>query len=283
MLLAGCANMSLEELKEKPHGGSEYSQALADQYQNFANREYNSFNDLYSTSLFSKKGKAAAHGHGETLGIEDPEVWLIQEPMLTQMRQDRNRLLTVLTCGQQRAPKETAAAVRYYEEWLEQVAEGWQKDDIAKAHELFLLNLQIVETRCAAKQTVTKVSTKFVPSSKDVTHVYFKLDKFNLDANAINTLANFKKNLDPNTYITIKGYTDASGTTKHNEVLSQRRANAVSKYLLHEREVSHKDVIGKGVVPNSPKYEKNNRRVDVIIVHPAETEQTVESLKTAER
>lgn len=71
----------------------------------------------------------------------------------------------------------------------------------------------------------------------------------------------------------INGHTDASGSAKANQLLSQRRAKAVADYLVEAKNIpaNRLDIIGLGetrlknpLIPNS----KENRRVEVINLNP---------------
>jgi outer membrane protein OmpA-like peptidoglycan-associated protein len=64
---------------------------------------------------------------------------------------------------------------------------------------------------------------------------------FNFDKSTLTPLAKrlLKKNIqllkdNPGTKVRIAGYTSASGTEAYNQKLSERRANAVRKYLINE-------------------------------------------------
>lgn len=264
-LLAGCAEVSLDSLKEKPAQGSPYSQALAEQYQGFADRECYTFNDPFSTSLYSKKGLKAASGNGEAVAPEKPEEWLITGALLSEMQADRARLLKVQQAGGfERAPVETAAAQRYYDEWIEQSAEGWQPNDIAHAHQMFLENLQLAETRTFQKT----IAVKAIPQPDHTGSVYFKLNSSKLGPTAIQTLDGLKKFITPDAYVTVKGFTDKCGKAYHNKILSEKRAKTVNQYLLGHQNVAKDLVEGEGVAPDSPYIEPRNRRVDIKIYTP---------------
>ena len=104
-------------------------------------------------------------------------------------------------------------------------------------------------------------------------NILFGFDSFDLSAEA-------KGNLDkmmtvftsyPDTDIEVQGHTDSSGAESYNQTLSERRANAVTSYLLGKGIASARiKTVGYG--ETSPKYSNDsaegraqNRRVEFVI------------------
>ena len=275
-LLSGCAQFSLSTLKNAPREGSVYSQELAKQYEMFADNEQKVFFDQVSTSIFSKKGQLAASGQGESIAPECPCEWLIKPPLKEEMIAQRQDLTSVVQACSQKAPVETAAAVVNFDKWVEQSAEGFQPQDIEEAHTMFTANLAAAKQRCMATPIAITETTMTTAEVKPLTHVsvYFKLNSSVLDSKSKKTLDDFKANIHPLDKVVTKGFTDACGTEKRNSVLSVERANAVKKYLVDVKHAEHEDVAeaiakGKGIAPNSPKFEPHNRRVDVKVLNPS--------------
>lgn len=106
--------------------------------------------------------------------------------------------------------------------------------------------------------------------------VKFKLDKYELDKKAQEALAEFAgrvKVLDEDYFIEIQGHTDDTGTTRYNDELGQRRADAVRRYLSREQQlpllrmstISYGDTLP--VEPNkTAKGRAANRRVVLVVL-----------------
>lgn len=67
----------------------------------------------------------------------------------------------------------------------------------------------------------------------------------------------------------VAGHTDATGSTKYNQRLSERRAKAVRDMLVSEFNVSNEQLIAVGYGPQKPKvstdpYAGENRRVQIV-------------------
>jgi len=104
--------------------------------------------------------------------------------------------------------------------------------------------------------------------------ILFKLNKYDLNANAKNDLAKFSQVLknNPDCQVDIQGYTDITGNDGINLPLSENRAKAVYNYLTScgVRASQFKNVAGYGssnpVADNSTKAgQAANRRVEVYL------------------
>ena len=103
--------------------------------------------------------------------------------------------------------------------------------------------------------------------------VLFGFDQSNLSNDAKTSLDKLVKVLDsyPDTDIEIQGHTDSKGSLTYNQALSERRASAVSGYLISKNvSVGRLTVVGFG--ENLPKYlndteegRAQNRRVEFVI------------------
>lgn len=100
--------------------------------------------------------------------------------------------------------------------------------------------------------------------------VNFAFDRYNIDATAqgiLNEVAAILRS-QPNTPITLEGWTDWIGTVEYNMALSQRRANAVRDYLVKQGVTNPMNAVGMG---KSFKFDNNtadgrhlNRRTEII-------------------
>jgi outer membrane protein OmpA-like peptidoglycan-associated protein len=92
------------------------------------------------------------------------------------------------------------------------------------------------------------------------------------DKAALDEVVGFVKKY-PNAKIELDGYTDNSGTEAHNQRLSEKRAEAVKKYLVEEAGVDPSRISAFGRGESNPiadnKTEKgrfDNRRVEILII-----------------
>jgi len=103
--------------------------------------------------------------------------------------------------------------------------------------------------------------------------VLFALNSFSLTSDATGNLNKLVTVLNeyPDTNIEIQGHTDSSGSEQYNQTLSEKRAGAVSTYLL-QKNINGNRISTKGYGEMSPKYDNatevgraQNRRVEFVI------------------
>jgi len=106
--------------------------------------------------------------------------------------------------------------------------------------------------------------------------VKFKSDKYDLNAEAKTALDDFAgkvKALQDQYFIEIQGHTDDTGSSRYNEDLGERRAEAVRRYLSREQKlplnrmstISYGDTLP--VAPNKTKAGRaQNRRVVIVVL-----------------
>jgi outer membrane protein OmpA-like peptidoglycan-associated protein/tetratricopeptide (TPR) repeat protein len=99
-------------------------------------------------------------------------------------------------------------------------------------------------------------------------NLFFGFDEFTLDEKAIEQLNTLVEKLRTETgwEVEIIGYTDDLGDLTYNQMLSEKRANAVGNYL-ETAGIIIKSIKqeGKGAVKSDDTKKENNRRVEVII------------------
>ena len=99
-------------------------------------------------------------------------------------------------------------------------------------------------------------------------NLFFGFDEFTLDDNAIRQLNTLVEMLQTESgwEVEIIGYTDDLGDLTYNQMLSEKRANAVGNYL-QTAGIVIKSIKqeGKGVLKSGSDKKENNRRVEVII------------------
>ena len=117
--------------------------------------------------------------------------------------------------------------------------------------------------------TVVSPAVARQPASFDIT-LNFPFNSAELTADSRERLDRVAKALtDPTTIkydIIISGHTDALGGNRYNQALSERRAQAVRRFLITERGINPKRLVAKGygrsqlLLPDDP-YNERNRRV----------------------
>jgi OOP family OmpA-OmpF porin len=104
-------------------------------------------------------------------------------------------------------------------------------------------------------------------------HVQFGLDRAELTDAAQTALAELIKELaeNPALRVDLEGYTDSVGSAQHNLQLSERRAEAVRRFLVaHGVELSRINWIGMGEIKGPKADQAKNRRVTVRLMLPAD-------------
>ena len=106
--------------------------------------------------------------------------------------------------------------------------------------------------------------------SMDVT---FGFDRWELDDGAQTTLLGFIKELqaNPNLTVDLTGYTDPTGDVPYNIGLSQRRVEAVRRFLVSKGVALPRiQAIGLGVLDDGALTDAQKRRVTVRLMTPTE-------------
>jgi outer membrane protein OmpA-like peptidoglycan-associated protein len=144
-----------------------------------------------------------------------------------------------------------------------QAADALRQTQDAQAHAA-LLESQLAEL--SAKQT---------PRGMVITlgDVLFATDQAVLSANGMSTVQKLATVLgqNPERTVLIEGHTDSTGTSSHNQVLSERRADAVRVALL-SMGVPRDRIVTRGYGPtypvasnNTPQDRQLNRRVEIVL------------------
>ena len=103
--------------------------------------------------------------------------------------------------------------------------------------------------------------------------ILFDVDSYSLRSESRTTLRDLANNFRqyPDELISVEGHTDSTGTTEHNQMLSQNRAGSVRTYLVDQGVPSNKiDAIGYGETRpkasnDTPEGRQLNRRVEIHI------------------
>jgi outer membrane protein OmpA-like peptidoglycan-associated protein len=123
--------------------------------------------------------------------------------------------------------------------------------------------------------TVTVAAKPAAPIDRMTLHVNFDTDKYAIrkaDMAEMEKAAAFCRKYDGAT-ISIRGYTDSTGSAAYNQGLSERRAETVRKYLVEHGAAKDDRITSEGHGENDPiasnktaKGRAENRRVEVVIV-----------------
>jgi outer membrane protein OmpA-like peptidoglycan-associated protein len=122
-----------------------------------------------------------------------------------------------------------------------------------------------LEKADSVDKRVTRLwSNRYNQKVVDTVDVYFRFDRSDLDDGAQTSLAILVKELQSNPGLTVEliGYTDTKGPREYNYQLSQRRVDAVRRFLVDKGvSLSRIQALGLGPVAASQTPEAQNRRV----------------------
>lgn len=236
-LLSACSALdNLNTLQQTTPTGSAFSQALAKEYQKFAEFEAYEMKDWIDQNYFAKKGLRAAAG--EVPPPEDPNMWDEPEDKLGLLNAARTRLVTALdNGGRDRFPAEAALAQAKYDCWVEQQEENHQPKDIEECQHEFIAAMEKLEGLMApAPAPAPEPEPAPAPPARPepVTFmIFFGFDSADLDdgAKTIAGLVAERAAEYDGPKISIVGHTDTSGSVDYNMALSARRADSVKSAL----------------------------------------------------
>lgn len=128
MLVSGCAEPNLRALRKAEPSKDPFLAALSKRYLSLSEEEARQY-DWFDSVHFSDKGLAAAYGH--EVKPDAPESRDLNVEFQSDLRGAYATLTERLTeDAKQQHPADAAKAVSFYDCWLEQAEEAWQKDDI---------------------------------------------------------------------------------------------------------------------------------------------------------
>ncbi len=238
VVISGCTVFDsfseVDALNETQAVGSPFTQALADEYRIFANRELREMFDYPDALHFARKGLAAAAG--EAVTPEPVTDWNLEEPYIQELSAARGRLMIAFDLGAREvAPKEAAYTQAMFDCWIEQQEENWQEGDILNCKNAFadaITKLEGMLQPPAAEPVAAPLAEPMAPEDA-VYLVFFNWDASDLGSGALNVLDavsdEVKKN--PPRQINIIGHADTSGPGDYNQKLAFKRANNVRDAL----------------------------------------------------
>lgn len=238
VLVSGCTVFDsfseVDALNETQAVGSPFTQALADEYRIFANRELREMMDYPDALHFARKGIAAASG--EAVMPEPITDWNLEEPHIQELSAGRGRLIVAFDLGaRETAPTEAAHAQAMFDCWIEQQEENWQDNDIINCKAGFEEAMNKLEgmLQAPAPQPVVEAAEPMAPEDA-VYLVFFNWDESLLGSGALNVLDAVAAEVAKNTpaQINVIGHADTSGPLDYNQKLALKRANAVRDALI---------------------------------------------------
>lgn len=258
LLPTGCAHYEKVVLDNTDECGPEFTRTLAKEYEQLGDTEENVMFDEDSALFYFNK--ALRSKQGNVIEPTHPEYWGIEQDKLPELLAARQRLLRAMEFGARDvAPKMTAYTQAHYDCWVEQQAEGWQKDDIATCRSEYYIGMADVEFELMGG------AEKVLPHSM----VFFDLNSAHLTKDMMETIEQAAANEKASGYkghILLVGRTDLVGDLKHNKNLSRNRAMAVKKELIRRGVPPHLiNIKAAGETPG-PKVDTHNRRVDIIFL-----------------
>lgn len=248
LALAACSGFGkhseIQALNEVQPVGSPFTQHLAAEYRDFANREQKEMFDYPDAIHFARKGLAAAAG--DVVMPEPISDWNLTPAHMEELGTARGRLVTAFDLGARDiAPQLAAVAQARFDCWIEQQEENWQETDIIGCKSQFLEAMNQLEgmlqkpAPVPADDVMAPVSALDTGDSAPMAAedsmylVFFDFDKSAITSGAESVLDAVaaevrKRNV---SMIEIVGHTDSSGSQAYNERLAVRRANAVRDAL----------------------------------------------------
>lgn len=262
LMLSGCA-WDIDGTAKMPNQGDAFAKALQQQYLERAKYERHE-EDWISVDFFTSRAQLAAKGQPPALQMPSQRHL---EKDVAEIGSGYQRLSTALAAGAAKvAPEACARSQAWFEHWMEQSEEGHQPDDIAWTRAEFLKAVP----DCAVAPTPKPVA-QANQSGEQVWRIFFPFDKSTLSNEAktfVDRIVAAYGNQKPNA-VTVTGHADASGTNQYNQVLSERRANAVVKALADKgvpSTVVKEQAVGESNLPKPTAdgvKEPENRQVTV--------------------
>lgn len=258
LLATGCAELYKRELQHTQENGPEFTKFLAKEYETLGDTEQAIMYDDCSATYYFRKALRAKEGC--TVFPTTLDRWKIENDKLPELSLARERLMRALEYGAWKtSPKMAAHAQAYFDCWVEQQSEGWQKEDIANCRAEFYEAISDVELMLMGGLM------NVFPSSM----VFFDTSSAHINAEAlrvIDEVATVAKSPGNTEHILLIGRTDRVGDATHNKHLAKHRATMVKKELVRRGVNPHRIAIkAVGEMPG-PKVDAHNRRVDIIFL-----------------
>lgn len=252
LALGACGETELQKAKETSAAptASPFTQSLNKYYLDAAQSQWAGHSDFAASEHFAQKAQAAAAGQ-----VVAPDT--IQEQGRAvkkngELTEAREHLMAAMDRqAATKIPDEAARAQVAYDCWLSEAR------DPSQAVESKWLEKKVRNCRTdfysamASVDAATKLAGQYVAHDKYV--VYFDSDSANISDEGMKTLleaADIARE-DHVVHINITANADRTGTAQHNQMLSERRAEAVRRILV-ENGVARNLIIAEGRGENDP-------------------------------
>lgn len=215
--LSACETRPLDDAQAMAPTGSEFDQALGDNYVKLSQVEYLS-GDRRDGGAYAMRAQMVRQGQTVLPETVEQRAFITDEEA-PDLVAGRSRMMAAFDQGgRTSAPRDAANAQALFDCWQEQTAEGIQPDHIAACRDGFFLALE-------------KVEASLMPAAF---LVFFDFDRAVLtpEGRQIVQAAASAAQQRPFVRIVATGHTDTSGSAEYNLGLSQRRADAVRSYLV---------------------------------------------------
>ncbi|CAE7866519.1 pprA [Symbiodinium microadriaticum] len=245
-------NTNLAQLAESPRSGSNFSRALADEYQVLATNEYRVMGDYVDADYFAKKGLRAASG--TEVAPEDPRDWDIAEDRQQELLTARRYLTDIFKAGgKTRAAEATARAQTKFDCWVEEEEEGVQVTRIDACKQAYAEIVAALtaglkpraKAEPAPPKPVRTAKPKAMPKPEPIKPaalparravvILFDSGSTRLSSEAIIALENLATSISGSVRARalVVGHADKTGNARMNEILSQQRAATVVNALVN--------------------------------------------------
>ena len=257
LAVTGCAEYNRRVLTHTEERGSEFTRTLSKEYETLGTTEQKIMYDDCSADYYYRKAICAKQGIA--IGPTPLWKWNIEPDRIPELVIARERLMRAIQFGARDvAPKMTAYSQAHFDCWVEQQAEGWQRDDIAWCRGDYYSSISEVELMLMGG--IQKVTPENM--------VFFDFNSSHLNADSmlkIDEIAAMA--MESSCHILLVGRTDQIGDVKHNKNLSKHRAMAVKKELIRRGVSPHFIAIKAAGEAPGPKVDMHNRRVDIIFLN----------------
>lgn len=234
MMLMACAS-PVPEMNTVSMTGDDFNHHLARNYKTFSNYEYDEMYDVADANLYADKAMAAAAGTPP-----DPDDLknrsIKGDDKVAELQAARSRLMRSLAAGAAQTSRVNAASAQAnFDCWAEQQEEGHQLDHIAACKDGF--HHAMLATEMAMAPAQRPVAQRAVPKPAAAQPANYRIF-FDWDRSALTDGARelvdgaIRSSRATGHRIHLIGHTDSSGSDAYNMRLSQRRADAVTDYLV---------------------------------------------------
>ena len=257
-LLAGCAGgaqRAIGELESTPAGGGAFTQTLAQEYLELAEREFGLL-DYQSATHFAQKGLSAAGG--EAVGPDPLSMRTLQSQFADEAASLRTETVDYVNRFQSSQPEDAARAQALFDCAFEEYEEYWQV-----AVQPYRLSACLDELQAMLEEGMPAT----ISLAADV---LFAFDRAEIKPEFEGVLTEVADMLIASgEMVTIEGHTDSIGPAEYNMGLGQRRADSVRDFLAAQGvPLENMTTVSYGetrpVAPNdTPEGRALNRRVEI--------------------